>query len=232
MSALIRIVPPMFIYTCVATMLALGIGLGYLWTTGKLSSEKAFKILAVVHDVELVNPQLEQTAVEAETPEQLSYSDIEKLRDIRSRDLDLKIVAMNKGIEELRWRRALLTEEKTRYELIKAAFEKTLAELSGTSTRQGFANNRQIWETIPPNIVKQQIMAMVDEEEIDDVVIILADIANAKKGKIIQQFTEPNEVKVMDDILRKIRLGLPMKPVIDQARLDIQSGQPTTRLGN
>jgi len=232
MSALIRIVPQMFIYTCVATMLALGLGLGYLWTTGKLSSEKAFKILAVVHDVELVGPQVEQVAVEEDTPEQLSYSDIEKLRDIRSRDLDLKIVAMNKGIEELRWRRALLTEDKTRYELIKAAFEKTLAELSGTSTRQGFANNRQIWETIPPNIVKQQIMAMVDEQEIDDVVIILADMPNAKKGKIIQQFTEPNEVKVMDDILRKIRLGLPMKPVIDQARLDIQSGQPTTRRGN
>ncbi len=232
MSALIRIVPQMFIYTCVATMLALGLGLGYLWTTGKLSSEKAFKILAVVHDVEIVGPLVEQAADEEDTPEQLSYSDIEKLRDIRSRDLDLKIVAMNKGIEELRWRRALLTEDKTRYELIKAAFEKTLAELSGTSTRQGFANNRQIWETIPPNIVKQQIMAMVDEQEIDDVVIILADMPNAKKGKIIQQFTEPNEVKVMDDILRKIRLGLPMKPVIDQARLDIQSGQPTTRLGN
>ena len=29
MTALIRLVPPMFIYTCVATMLALGIGLGF-----------------------------------------------------------------------------------------------------------------------------------------------------------------------------------------------------------
>ncbi len=80
--------------------------------------------------------------------------------------------------------------------------------------------------------MKQQIMAMVDKEEIDDVVIILADMPNVKKGKIVQQFAAPNEVAVMDDILRKIRLGLPMKPVIDQARLDIQSGQPTTRRGN
>ncbi len=221
-----RMVSQMFVYSCVATLLALGLGLGYMWSSGKLSGEKAFKILAVVHDVDLASPEVDQTVAEDKSQEEMSYDEIEKLRDIRSRDLELKIVAMNKGIEELRWRRELLTEDKTRYELIKTNFDTTLAELSGQSTRQGFANVRQLWETIPPKLVKQQIMAMVEEEEIDDVVIILADMPNVKKGKIVQQFTVPDEIAVMDDILRKIRLGLPTKPVIDQARRAIQSAQP------
>lgn len=228
MDALARVLSLIFIYFCVATLLTVGGGLGYLWATGKITGDKAFKILAVIHNVELVDPEADQKLVAKETPEEMSYLDLEKLREIRSRDLELKIVAMNKGIEDLRWRRQQLAEEKTRHERIKNAFDTKLAELSGESTRQGFANNRQLWETIPPSLVKQQIMAMVEKNEIDDVVVILADMPNVKKGKIVTTFKAPDEVEVMDEILRKIRKGFPTKPIIDQASAELRSAPAAT----
>ena len=228
MDTLTRVLSLIFIYFCVATLLAMGIGLGYLWATDKLTSDKAFKILAVIHGVELVDPEATQKLVEEEAPEEMSYLDMEKLREIRSRDLELKIEAMNKGIEDLRWRRQQLAEEKNRHERIKSSFDTKLAELSGESTRQGYANNRQLWETIPPKLVKQQIMAMVEKNEIDDVVVILADMPNVKKGKIVTEFKAPDEVEVMGEILRKIRKGFPAKPLIDQARAKLESAPATS----
>jgi hypothetical protein len=50
MSGLVRLLIAGIVYSCVATVMAAGLGVGYAWSTGKLDAQKTYKILAVVHD--------------------------------------------------------------------------------------------------------------------------------------------------------------------------------------
>jgi hypothetical protein len=214
--------------TCVATLLAQGLGLGYLVATGKLNREKTLRILAVIHDVDLA--AADRTAVgsaEKESQEQPSFEDIERRRALESHILETKRMALEKGLEEVRLRRELLALDLEQIQRLQAGFNKRLDTLQEQLTLEGIARQRQIWTKIEPALAKEQIMNMVDSGEIDDVVVLLSDMPSSNQARIISEF-EMDDVKqreAMDEILRKIRRGLPAVSLIDEARQELSANQ-------
>ncbi|MEM6330040.1 MAG: hypothetical protein AAF790_07320, partial [Planctomycetota bacterium] len=57
-------------YFCTATVLSATIGMAYLWRTQRLDDEKVFRIVALVHDVDIDSLAEEQQGDAAATPDE------------------------------------------------------------------------------------------------------------------------------------------------------------------
>jgi hypothetical protein len=204
------------VYLCVGTMLSLLIGAGYLWTSGKLNPDKAFEMWALLHDVKPQPADAEKNAQSAAgASPQPSFEDLLRRSKVESRQLELKLQAVEQGLEQLRFARDEFTQDKERYERLKKDFQAELAKMSDGAKAEGFANVRLIWENIQPKLAKEQIMQMIEQDEIEDVVVILSDMPIRTRAKIVSTFTTDEEVAVMDEIMRLTREGSPEITVIE-----------------
>ena len=68
MNALIRWTFPLIAYLCVGTVISAALGYGYLRHSGKLDDETMFRIMALVHGVDLDELAKEGTPTVEETP--------------------------------------------------------------------------------------------------------------------------------------------------------------------
>ena len=214
---IVRATIQIFVCTCVATLLAMGIGAGYLAAIGKLDRGKILRILAVVHDVDVTDGK---TAKAAPPSEQVSFEEIQQQRALNSLNLEAKTIALNDGLQEVRLQRELLANDTTRLKRLKTEFNDQLTQLEARATLDGFDKQRQIWVKLEPKLVKDQIMDMVEADEIDDVVTILAEMPVKNQADIISEFSrvDDKETAAADEILRRIRKSLPATALIEQAQ--------------
>ena len=121
----------------------------------------------------------------------------------------------------------MLTMDLDQIKRLQTGFNNRLDTLQEQLTLEGIAQQRQIWSKIEPTLAKEQIMNMVDADEIDDVVVLLTDMPVSTQAKIISEFQldNPKERDAMDEILRKIRKGLPAVTLIEDARMELTAEQ-------
>jgi len=214
---IVRAMTQLFVCTCVATLLAMGIGAGYLAATGKIDRTKMLRILAVVHGVDVAEGKTGKTAP---PPEQVSFEEIERRRALSSLNLEAKTIALNDGLQEVRLQRQLLADDTKRLKRLKTEFNNQLTQLEAQATLDGFDKQRQIWTKLEPKLVKDQIMDMVEADEIDDVVTILGEMPVKNQAEIISEFSrvDEKETAAADEILRRIRKNLPTTALIDRAQ--------------
>jgi len=212
----------------VATLLAEGIGVGYLCATDAIDKTKILRIMAIVHGVELPVPAKKDAGrAKPTSSEQVSFADIEKRRAMEAHYLETKTIALEKGLREIRMERELLGIDLDQIKRLQTGFNNRLDTLQQQLTLEGIAQQRRIWTKIEPALAKAQIMNMVDADEIDDVVVLLSDMPVATQAKIISEFQldNPKERDAMDEILRKIRKGLPAVTLIEDARKELTAKQ-------
>ncbi|HQU42554.1 MAG: hypothetical protein B7Z73_04120 [Planctomycetia bacterium 21-64-5] len=202
---------------CVATVLAETLAIGYLRYRGKLDEKTVVKLIAVANGADAPLPPSARARAENEPgPEQASLEDVARERALRSRDIELRELALGDNLAMVQTEYAKLIDEKDRYERIKTAFRGQLDEL-----REGvLANNRDtaraILENMKPKQAKDQILRMVKYDEIDDVIKILSLMPTAKRAKIVGEFKTQEESETLAGILKRIREGVPEKDLVDQ----------------
>ena len=218
MGGLLRILGSIFAYTCVATILAQAMGLTYAWSSGKVDRDKLFKVLAVVHDIDLetILGKKEQVKNTAQEPVRLSLDEIDRLRKIKSRDLEVRAEFLTKGLEELRHQRDQFTGLKDNFDQRRTAFHEHLSKLQDKAITDGNSNARLILETIKAAQAKELIMKMVDADEINDVVVILADMPIDKVAEIVGTFRSKEEKDALDRIIRLVRTGDAVNTLIEK----------------
>ncbi len=118
-----RILGLLFAYICVATVLTQAIGLSYVWSRGKIDGDKMFRIVAVIHNVDLSAELTEQAVAQVTDKEEMSYDEKSRMKAIMTKNLDLKQQALSKGVENLRFDREKLAQDWNHYENVKNGFE-------------------------------------------------------------------------------------------------------------
>lgn len=218
-----RIFGILFAYICVATVLAQAIGLSYAWTLGKINGDKLFRVVAVIHDVDLTAELKEQAVAQVTDKEEKSYDEKGRLKGIISKNLDLKQQALDKGIENLRFDRDKLAQDWTHYENIKNGFEAKWAQFKGSTQEEGYTNVRLIWEKMKRGQAKDHIMAMKENDQINEVVVLLSGMPNDKRAKIIKDFSTDEELNVLTEILDLIRRGDPERSLVEDTLESIKA---------
>jgi hypothetical protein len=206
----------LFGYFCVATMVTLGAGVGYLCSTGVLDSAKVAKIVAVVQGIDSSDHKTDDAnKPKDDNHEQMSYEERRQLRALDARQLEMREQALRSGLAQAQFERKQLEEERDRYALLQNEYKDQLASLRNSALSAGRENVRLIWENIRPKQAKEQILLMIAADETNEVVAILSAMPIGKRAKIISEFKDPDDVKKMDDILRRVRTAAAEVSVID-----------------
>lgn len=213
MKRLVQLLWSAWLYACMATVIATVLGALYASNRGWLTEEKLLRMVAVARGLDPYPRQGSRQP--AEPPQQPSLDDIARARALRARDLELRELALETGLADLKYEQTKLADEKDRYEVIKTAFEAKLRELRDGALAANLEQVRLILENIPPKQAKDQLLKMLAEGEIDQAVTLLSAMPIAKRAKILKEFkTEPNS-EDLAKLLKRMREGGAEVPIID-----------------
>ena len=224
MGKIIGLFAALFVYVCVGTVLTQVGGYFYLRSTGALDDQKVAAILAVARGepIPTSDDEKKKTSASADFDEQPSFSDRERNRDLRSRNLELRELAAKAGVNAMLEIKSALTEEHRRYDNLVKQFKLDQQKQKEKAQSQGIANMRSWASNAKPKQVHDQLLQMLEKDEIDDVVAILSEMPESKRVKIAAEFKTQEDAEKLGDILRKIRHGEPEASLIDQALNQVQ----------
>ncbi len=201
---------------CVATVLALAGGIGYLWSAGHLDREKISGMIAIAQGLQPAHPPVTSDGDATEDVDQPALEDFVLARAIKTRDLELREQQLTNNIADLKSKQAKLFDEDDRYQRMKSAFKAELESLKEGALAEGQEHARLILENLKPKQAKEQLMLMIERQEEAAVVSLLNAMPVAKRAKILNEFKVDKETEAMSQILKLIRDGVPQVPLVDK----------------
>jgi hypothetical protein len=211
---------------CVATVISLALGVGWMWKTGRLDKARLEAVVAAAEGKSSGSGERETQG----GPEPVLPQDLADARSLKMRNLELREQALTSSLAQLRFERSQLADESDRFEMVQSAFQKKLDEMT-----EGLGAGRKeivrlTWEGMKPKQAKEQVLLMLENGQEADVVALLADMPVARRVKIAAEFKTPEEAKKLAKILQEMREGAPNAALIEGARTDldqIESPQPS-----
>jgi len=217
-----------FLYVCVATLLSQAILAGYLWSTWQLNRDKVIQMLAIAQGIDLFADRHTGPPLEGEIPpEEPSLDDWRERRATLFRDVELREQALDDARTRLLFEQRQLADAQELNQRIQDDFEARLLALKEGAEAEGRQTVGRILETIKPKQAKEQIAQMLDDGEMDEVVIILGAMIEAKRAKILAEFKTPDENARIAEVLRRIRQGEPASSMADETLARLGGRQAT-----
>lgn len=222
-------------YACVATVLAEVALLGVLWAKGGLTNEKAIQVMAVSQDVDL--PAMRKRIEAAHRPievEQVSYEEVVKERKQVILDLDLREIALDKGLIDVRQLEFMLTRERLQYDSLKETFDKQVETLKMGETDLALQELQRQLESISPRAGKEQLMMIMEDPQfvpetaLRIVVALFKNMPLEKRKKLVAEFKTEKEATRLHEVLTQIRLGVPDIDLIRETRAQLETFDSAT----
>jgi len=209
MQRLFAIFASLLAYFAVGTLLAQMLLLGVVVWKWDLNRDRLVQMLALAQGVDLFAMREVALVKQESIAEQVSFDEIRAARALKYRNLELREQALASGLAQLRTQQQNLAEELRRFRLVRDAFDKELVEMQERALAKGLDEVRRILETVKPQQAKAQLIEMLNANELDTVVALLAEMPDQKRGKIIGEFKTPQEQATIAEVLKRILEGVP-----------------------
>jgi len=219
MNAIIRILLPLVGYLCVATVITALLGYGYLRSNGKLDDEQLFRIVALLHGIDLEKfAQQDQTNQDNIPPEETSYAQRQMQRDIMMRQFEAKQEDLRRNLDGFNYQLRQVNDATIRYEAVRQDVKNFLQEQKTRILKEGPASVRaQLEKLDPKKQAKPLILDMVEEGRMDDVILLLGGMKTRNREAILKTFISEKELDTLHEIQSRMMSGEPAKPKIDEA---------------
>lgn len=211
MGALIRIAFPIIAYFCVATVITLTAGYGYLRQNGTLDNETMFQIVSLIHGVDL-----DEIAAKNETdqqdvpPEDISFDDRRQHMLMGVLHLQAKKDDIEKNIKIFDSERRTLNNSLKHFEKFSDEVKQFLEARKKEATATGIAGVRDQWKTLnPKKQTKLLLIKMIDRGQIDTVIEILYGMNPTKRTDILKTFDAEEDLEMLDQIQQQMLNGGP-----------------------
>jgi hypothetical protein len=175
----------LLVYALAATLVAELIIAAYLWWAWQLDAQKLARIVAAAQGAELAGAASGETAPDEAPPEEVSYQAIVDRRARLFRDLELRELALTNAIAQLAFDRRQLAESQAEQTRLVKRFQTELAAVQEGAEAAGREVVRSTLQSLQPAQAKQQLFEMLEAGEIDEVVLLLADMPASNRGKIL-----------------------------------------------
>jgi len=209
----------------VATVIAQVALLGMLYARGNLSQAKVVEVIAISKDVDLESMwQKLETASKPVEAEQVSFEEVLTARKHLSLDLDLREIAADKGLIDVRQLGILLEDERRQYDTLKQEFDQRIENVRLGAVDEGLKEVQRQLESVDAKLAKDQILRILGNADIPPdtsmnfVVTMFKNMPLDRKKKIMGEFKSAEDRQQLNMILSQIRLGVPDVEVIRQAR--------------
>lgn len=213
-------------YFGVATFLAEVIILAIWYREGKLHNFTAQELFAVIYGVDQQSLlEIQENISPSKTFEPFDLEDLYQARTSILLDFDLREASLEKANMDLDYFETALKREVRAYDKERTNFESELTKQLGIRADENLVRLRDTLANIEPFQAKEQLVKMMraaeatanqlDAQEIrNDVVVIVKTLSMDRRKKIIAEFQSPEERKLLQEIMRDIREGIPELPLI------------------
>jgi len=205
-------------YVCTATVITLALCLGYLWYTDRLNDEKVFRIVALLHDVDLQQLAETQPSEEGQIPAvELSLEDVTRSQQVKERNFEVKQLALERGRHEYDLRLQQLKEQTARYDRLAQDWQKKLQQQEELVTQENVATVVRDLEQVKPTVAKDLLLRWIDEKRIDDVILLMNKMSESKLAKLLKTFQTPEELDKLHEIHQRTINGGEEKAKLNKA---------------
>lgn len=214
-------------YACVATVLSTAIGVGYLWKTERLNDQRLFRIVALLHGVELNEQRESETRSEEEIPsEEISLAERKQQQDLTLRNYEALQGSINRGRTEFDHSLGQLLEQSARIDELATELTQRLEEVSTETLDEGVRNVVRDLRLAKPDKAKQLLLRLLDSgglspegkrAALDEVVQLINKLPPDTWEAIINKFDNPAEMDQLHIIQEEQLKGGAKQRVLDNA---------------
>ncbi len=220
-------------YAAVATILSAGLGVGYLWQTERLTDESLFRIVALLHGVDLNESMVDEEAMVEEVPnEEASIAEKERMRELDIRDHEARLQALKRGRSEFDHHLQKLQSERDRFDQQARELQQQLEQERTETAHEGIKYVVRDLKLAKPDKGKELLLRMLnrggaDPEErqraLDDVIRLINTMPSDTWEAIQNKFEGPDELDQLHRIEVQQLEGGPKRRVIDEALKQLQN---------
>lgn len=213
-----RLLIRLFVAFCVASVLAQAIILAMAGLRGNLKQETLLKGIALLNGVDISGERLQKMLADSKSQPNPSYEDVEAERARQNMSLDMRERSIQQYKQEVE---ELLNEHRqviADFDRRKNEFYKFLETAEQDQLNESLKEVRRTLETLSPDLAKNQLKKFLEADQMDDVVAIVKGMADDKRKKILGEFTAPDEIAQLNEILVRIMQGEPKASLIQKAR--------------
>ncbi len=208
MSRLLGLLFALIGYVCTATIITLVLGLGYLWHTDRLNNDKVFRMVALLHDIDLQQiAEKQHKSAEDVPPEELSLTDVTQRQQVHDRNSEVKLLALQRGRQEFDYRLQQLKEQTGRYDRLARDWESRLKQQEQVTTQENLATVVSQLQQVKPAIGKELLIKYIDDGKMDDAIVLMSKMSEDKLAKILKTFNTEKELDQLHDIQERIIKG-------------------------
>lgn len=206
MGKIIEKLSALFVYFCIATVLALVILLGYVLGTGTIDGGKLDKMLMIAHGVELVAPSdMGKLAGSKQSQEEASLDRVEHLRSVKWRAFEMRENNLLIMLTEFKQLRNELVVKREEFSFIVATAKADLEKQRQQAVDTGRREFEAIYASMKPKQAKTQLLMDYTKGKVETVVEVLKGMEESKRAKIVAEFKSEDDQKILNEILDNIR---------------------------
>ena len=229
MGKVINLLLAFIAYVCIATVITLALVIGYWWHTERLTDEKLFRIMALLHDVDLNQiAEAHRKSGDEVPPEEPSLVDISHQQQILDRNHEVKLLALQRGSQEYHHRFQLLKEQADRNDRLAQDLQNRLKQHEELTTQENVAKVVSQLEQLQPDIAKQSLMRWIDQGRMDDAILLMGKMSEAKLSKILKSFETDEELDKLHEIHQRILASGAGKSPLQKALNELEPAQAGT----
>src|SRR5690606_25045685 len=174
MGLLVRFVFPLIAYLCVASVVTVTAGYGYLRHTGRLDDETMFQIVALLHDVDLEEiVAAQQSAVVDVPPEEMSFDQRQEHLQIGTLRLQAKQDDLEKQLNQFESQFQLLNIENNRLKTFKEEVESYLRQREKEAREAGLLSVQNQLQNLDKKQSKALLVKMIKDGKAEQVILLL-----------------------------------------------------------
>jgi hypothetical protein len=201
MGKIFNILLTLIAYFCVATVITLVLILGYMWQTDRLNDEKVFRIVALLHDVDLQQIAQAQVKTDDEVPpEEPSINKVLHEQHVRDRNFEVKMLALQRGKQDYDHSYQELKKEIDRYDRLAQDWQSRLKQQEELTNQQNVAKVVSQLEQVSPEVGKAELLRWINEGRMDDAIVLMSKMSEKKLGKILKTFETDTELDTLHEI--------------------------------
>ena len=228
MKKIFSLFTTVFIYFCVATIIAQATAVGALWAKGALDRGRMYRVLAALQGMDVVTMQAQLVSPKKATEtEQPSFAARVEAQDLKSLDFDLRESSIDNGRNDLLALQKELNDAQAAFDGAKKAYDTVLKEMADEKATTSMKELQRTIEAMQPAQAKAQLLKMLEDEAMDDVVTIVTNMPVDKRKKIVAEFKDGTDADQLYEILKNIRQGEPIASIIQDARNSLKPEAPT-----
>lgn len=218
MGALIRILFPVIGYFCVATVITLAAGYGYLRHNGTLNDESMFQIVSLVHGVDLAEIAAANVTDEQDVPPaEMSFDERRQHMLMGVLHLQAKKDDIEKNIAVFKDELNKLDNKFRHFENFRKEVDQFLNSKKNAASASGLAGVRDQWKNLDPRKqTKGLLVQMIDDGQIDIVIELLNSMPPNNRTKILKTFETKDDLDMLYRIEQQMLNGGPAATFINK----------------